>query len=133
SLFAFVFLVMLPAKQRALAAGMSADAAAYTAFRVGLAACFISGAIELGGAPLADWVRRNTPRAALLSTLSGIAISFIAIDFAMRTFELPLVALLPLGVILTTYFSGVSLPLRIPGGAWAVLLGTALAWAMTLF
>ena len=133
SLFAHVFLVMLPTKLAAMKAGATPDAAALSAFRVGLAACFFSGVIELGGAPLAGWVRRNLPRAALLSTLSGIAISFIAIDFAVRTFELPLVALLPLGIILTTYFSGVALPLRIPGGAWAVLLGTGLAWAMTLF
>jgi AGZA family xanthine/uracil permease-like MFS transporter len=131
SLFAYVFLVMLPAKLSAQAAGMSADQAALLAFRVGLAACFLAGAIELGGAPLADWVRRNTPRAALLATLSGIAISFIAIDFAVRSFELPLIALLPLGVILTTYFARVSLPFRIPGGAWALLFGTLLAWLST--
>jgi AGZA family xanthine/uracil permease-like MFS transporter len=132
SLFAHVFLVMLPAKLSAQAAGATHEQAALLAFRVGLAACFLSGAIELLAAPVADWVRRNTPRAALLSTLSGIAISFIAVDFAVRTFEVPLVALLPLGVILTTYFSGVVLPLRIPGGAWAVLLGTLSAWLMTL-
>ena len=60
--------------------------AALLAWRVGLAACFLCGVIELVGAPVADWVRRSTPRAALLSTLSGIAISFIAIDFAVRTF-----------------------------------------------
>ena len=36
------------------------------------------------GALVADSVRRATPRAALLSTLAGIAISFIAIDFAIR-------------------------------------------------
>jgi AGZA family xanthine/uracil permease-like MFS transporter len=131
SLFAYVFLVMLPAKLSALAAGQSAEQAALSAFRVGLAACFLCGAMELVGAPLADWVRRNTPRAALLSTLSGIAISFIAIDFAVRTFELPLIALLPLGVILTTYFAQVALPLRIPGGAWAVMFGTAAAWLMS--
>jgi AGZA family xanthine/uracil permease-like MFS transporter len=77
-------------------------------------------------------VRRNTPRAALLSTLSGIAISFIAIDFAVRTFEVPLVALLPLGVILTTYFARIALPLRLPGGAWALLLGTLSAWTTSL-
>jgi adenine/guanine/hypoxanthine permease len=132
SLFAYVFLVMLPAKLAAQAAGQSPEQAALTAWRLGLAACFLSAAIELGGAAVADWVRRNTPRAALLSTLAGIAISFIAIDFAVRSFELPLIALLPLGVILTTYFSGVSLPFRIPGGAWAVGLGTALAWGLTL-
>lgn len=132
SLFAFVFLVMLPVKLGAEARGASAEQAALVAWRVGLAACLLSAAIELAGAPLADWVRRSTPRAALLSTLSGIAISFIAIDFAVRTFQMPLLALLPLAVILTTYFSGVRLPLRIPGGAWALLLGTALAWSLTL-
>ncbi|MEY4575322.1 MAG: hypothetical protein RL701_25 [Pseudomonadota bacterium] len=131
SLFAYVFLVMLPAKLTAHSAGASDSDAALTAFRVGLAACFLCGAIELLGAPLADWVRRNTPRAALLSTLSGIAISFIAIDFAVRTFEAPLVALLPLGIILTTYFARVALPLRIPGGAWALIMGTLAAWGAT--
>src|SRR6185436_9857270 len=132
SLFAFVFLVMLPVKLRAMEGGATPDDAALIAWRVGLAACFLCGVIELAGAPVADWVRRATPRAALLSTLSGIAISFITIDFAVRTFEMPLVALLPLAVILTTYFSGVRLPLRIPGGAWAVALGTLAAWLLTL-
>ena len=132
SLFAFVFLVMLPVKLAAEAAGQNPAEAARSAFRVGLAACFLSGVLELLGAPAADWIRRSTPRAALLSTLSGIAISFIAIDFAVRTFQVPLVALLPLAVILTTYFGAVRLPLRIPGGAWAVGLGTLLAWLATL-
>jgi AGZA family xanthine/uracil permease-like MFS transporter len=132
SLFAFVFLVMLPVKLEAIAQGMAEAEAARTAFRVGLAACFLSGAMELLGAPIADFIRRSTPRAALLATLSGIAISFIAIDFAVRTFAMPLVALLPLAVILTTYFSGVRLPLRVPGGAWALGFGAIAAWLLTL-
>jgi AGZA family xanthine/uracil permease-like MFS transporter len=132
SLFAFVFLVMLPVKLSLLAQGASPEAAARDAWRIGLAACFLSGIIEVCGAPIADWIRRSTPRAALLSTLSGIAISFIAIDFAVRTFQMPLVAVLPLAVILTTYFANVKLPLRIPGGAWALGLGTLAAWGATL-
>src|SRR5689334_5239407 len=67
SLFAFVFLVMLPVKISAQQHGASAELAATTAWRVGLASCFLSGAIELLGAPIADFVRRSTPRAALLS------------------------------------------------------------------
>lgn len=128
SLFAFVFLVMLPVKLAAEARGATSAEAALTAWQVGLGACLVSGIIELAGALVGDSVRRATPRAALLSTLAGIAISFIAIDFAVRTLAAPLVAMLPLGIILTTYFAGVVFPLRVPGGAWAVLAGTVLAW-----
>ncbi len=130
SLFAYIFLVMLPVRIEALRRGMAPDAASHVAWQVGLAACMVSGLIELGGSFIAERVRRATPRAALLSTLAGIAISFIAIDFAVRTFQAPLVAMLPLGVILVTYFARVKLPFRIPGGAWALVLGSAAAWAL---
>jgi AGZA family xanthine/uracil permease-like MFS transporter len=133
SLFAFIFLVMLPVKLEAEASGMSPSEATVAAWRTGLAACFLSGLLELLGSMVAERVRRATPRAALLSTLAGIAISFIAIDFAIRTFRVPLVALLPLSVILATYFSGIKMPARIPGGAWAIGLGTISAWILTAF
>ena len=130
SLFAYVFLVMLPVKLAALSEGIGETEAAHLAWQVGLGACLVSGLMEAGGSLVAEHVRRVTPRAALLSTLAGIAISFIAIDFAVQTFESPLVAMLPLGVILTTYFSRTRMPFRIPGGAWAILLGTATAWIL---
>ena len=130
SLFAYVFLVMLPVKLAALEGGAGEAEAARVAWQVGLGACLISGAIELAGSFIAERIRRVTPRAALLSTLAGIAISFIAIDFAVQTFESPLVALLPLAIILTTYFARVKMPLRIPGGAWALMSGSAIAWVL---
>jgi len=127
SLFAYVFLVMLPAKLSA-PEGATPEQASRLAWQAGLCACLVSGVIETGGAFVADWIRKATPRAALLSTLAGIAISFIAIDFALRSFEIPIIAFLPLAVILGTYFSGVKMPLRLPGGVWAVLLGAVAAW-----
>ncbi|MEM9072236.1 MAG: NCS2 family permease, partial [Myxococcota bacterium] len=130
SLFAYVFLVMLPVKLAAEEGGASAEDAARIAWQVGLAACLVSGAIEAVGALVAEPIRRVTPRAALLSTLAGIAISFIAIDFAVRSFETPLVAMLPLAVILATFFGKEEMPLGVPGGAWAVALGSALAWIL---
>lgn len=130
SLFAYVFLVMLPVKQAALGRGATPAEASEIAWQIGLAACLVSGIIEVLGSLVAERIRKATPRAALLSTLAGIAISFIAIDFAIRTFANPIVAMLPLGVILTTYFSGHHKLLRIPGGAWAVLFGVAAAWLM---
>jgi adenine/guanine/hypoxanthine permease len=126
SLFAYVFLVMLPAKLAAEAQGLSAAAAVELSWQAGLVACLGSGLIELFGSWLADPLRRWLPRAALLSTLAGIAITFIALGFLFRTYAHPLVGLVPLGVILLTYFGQVKFP--IPGGLLAVLLGTGLAW-----
>ncbi len=130
SLFAYIFLVMLPVRSAALESGLSPEKASLVAWQVGLVACLFSGIIEFLGAFVAEKIRKFTPRAALLSTLAGIAISFIAIDFAIRTFENPLLAMLPLAVILTTYFARIKMPLHIPGGAWAVILGSALAWLL---
>jgi AGZA family xanthine/uracil permease-like MFS transporter len=130
SLFAYVFLVMLPVKLTAIAGGVAPDRAAELAWQAGLVACLGSGAIELGGSLLGEKLRQLVPRAALLSTLAGIALTFIAIGFLFRTFAAPIVGLVPLGVILLTYFGRVKF--AIPGGLLAVLLGIALAWGTKL-
>lgn len=130
SLFAYIFLVMLPVRLAALSQGVSSDQAAELAWQAGLVACLGSGIIEFSGAWVGDALRRLAPRAALLSTLGGIAITFIAIGFLFRTFANPVVGLVPLGVILVTYFGQVKF--AIPGGLLAVLLGISLAWATGL-
>ncbi|MFQ5693045.1 MAG: NCS2 family permease, partial [Nitrospinota bacterium] len=122
SLFAFVFFVMLPVYR--------ASGDPVLAWRVGLLACAVSGAVEFLGAFVGGWIRRWTPRAALLSTLAGIAVTFIAVDFSFRIFESPLVAMVPLAILLLQYLSRVALPGRLPAGLWAVAVGTALAWAV---
>ena len=126
SLFAHVFLVMLPAK--IAAAGAGAEDPARVAWQAGLVATLGSGAIELGGSFLAERLRRWTPRAALLATLSGIALGFISLGFLFRTFAHPIVGLTTLGVVLLTYFGRVRFKGNIPGGLVAVVLGVVLAW-----
>jgi adenine/guanine/hypoxanthine permease len=128
SLFAHVYLVMLPAKVLAAEAG-AADPSR-VAWQAGLLATFCSGVIELGGAFVADRVRRITPRAALLSTLAGVALGFISLGFLFRTFARPLVGLTTLGIVILTYFGRVRFKGRIPGGMVAVALGTMLSWAI---
>jgi adenine/guanine/hypoxanthine permease len=59
SLIAFVFLVMLPAKLAAQAAGSTNPA--QIAWQAGLLACFSNGVIELIGALVAERLRRCTP------------------------------------------------------------------------
>src|SRR5262245_11250586 len=126
SLFAHVFLVMLPAKVLATRAG-AADPAR-VAWQAGLLATFSSGVIELAAAFVGERVRRVAPRASLLSTLAGIALSFIAMGFLFRTFARPIVGLTTFGVVVLTYFGRVKFRGRIPGGMVAVGLGTLLSW-----
>ena len=126
SLFAYVFLVMLPAKLAAEAAG-AADPARI-AWQAGLAACIGSGLIELFGALFAEKLRKATPRAALLGTLAGIALTFISIGFLFRAYARPLVGLSTLAVVLLVYFGARRFRGGLPGGLVAVVLGTLLAW-----
>lgn len=130
SLIAHVLLVMLPVKLAVTANGMNEAQAANEAWKAGLVACFGSGLIELFGSFFAQSLRRVTPRAALLSTLAGIALGYISMPFLFRTFAHPEIGLTTLGIILLTYFGGVRFKGGIPGGLVAVGVGTALAWIM---
>jgi len=133
SLFGFVLFVMAPTYQEwAARPGVSAEEAAMVAWQVGMVACFLSGIIETAGGAIASRVRRATPRAALLSTLGGIAVGFISMEFVLRTFQYPLVAFVPLGILMARYLGHVRLPFRSPGGLVAVAAGTALAWSLNL-
>lgn len=130
SLFGHVFLIMLPAKLAAQAAGHPDPVR--IAWHAGLVATLAAGVIELLGATVADKIRKFTPRAALLSTLAGIALGFISLGFLFRTYAHPLVGLSTLGVVLLTYFGKVKFKFNLPGGAVAVLLGVILAWTTGL-
>jgi AGZA family xanthine/uracil permease-like MFS transporter len=130
SLVAYVLLVMMPAKLAAQAAG-AADPAR-VAWRAGLVACLGSGIITLLGSLVAERIRKMTPRAALLSTLSGIALGFISLGFLFRAFANPLVGLSTLAVVLLIYFGRVKWKGGLPGGFVAVALGTLLSWVTGL-
>lgn len=122
SLFAYVLFVMKPVMDQTHDADLT--------WRAGLAACIGSGLIELAGAFVAGWIKKVTPRAALLATLAGIAITFISMDFCFRIFADPIVGFIPLAFILIQYIGGVYLPGKVPAGFVAVLLGSCMAWVL---
>ena len=125
SLFAYIFLIMGPIYQDTNNPTL--------AWQAGLFACFLSGSMETLGAFVGDWLRRSTPRAALLAALAGIAMTFIAVGFVFQIFAAPALALLPMMIILVTYASRKTLPLGLPGGLVAVLTGVGLAWVLRAF
>ena len=95
---------------------------------MGLVACLGAGLIEVLAAPFAERLRRATPRAALLSTLGGIALGFISFSFLFRTYASPVVGFTTLGVILLVYFGKVRFRGGLPGGFVAVMLQSEQNW-----
>lgn len=132
SLFAYILFIMAPVYQENIAR-VGEKASGELAWKVGLLACLGSGIIEFVGSFIGGWVRRVTPRAALLSALAGIGIVFIASPFAFQIFERPLIAMLPLFIVLIVYFAQVRFPIGLPGGLVALLVGTVLAWIAPLW
>jgi AGZA family xanthine/uracil permease-like MFS transporter len=125
SLIAFIFLIMAPVYRETQDYKL--------AWQAGLFACFLNGLMETAGAFVGDWLRRNTPRAALLCALAGVALTFIAMGFIFQIFAAPLIGLLPMMLILITYASRVKWPFSLPGGLLAVGVGTLLAWVFQAF
>jgi adenine/guanine/hypoxanthine permease len=122
SLLAFIFLIMGPVYDETKDPLLT--------WRVGLSACLLSGLFETAGAFVGGWLRRVTPRAALLSALAGIALTFISMGFVFQIFARPWIALFPALLLVTTYASRTRLPFGIPGGLASILAGTCLAWAL---
>lgn len=122
SLIAFIFLVMAPVWQE------TKDPA--RVLEAGIFACLVSGLMELAFAFISDPLRRSAPRAALLSALAGVAITFIAMGFAFQIFASPGIALAPMFLILIAYSAKVKLPLGIPAGLLAILIGVGVAWIL---
>jgi adenine/guanine/hypoxanthine permease len=122
-MFIFLFGVLLPAKE------LTNDPE--LAWKIGLAACLISGLIEVLVSFSGNWVRNHLPRAAMLGALAGVALTFIAGEMLFKTFELPVVGLLVLAIIIIGIVGKVSMPFKIPSSLFAIIIGTVLAYALS--
>jgi len=130
TMIAYAFLVMLPARQLALSRGAAdPDSAAWQA---GLVACLGSGMIEFLGAFVAEGLRRMTPRAALLASLSGAGFAFLTLNFVFDLYAHPVVGIVTLGLALLFFFGGLRPRGGIPAALVILAVGTALAWATGL-
>ena len=98
------------------------------AWQAGIAWAFIIGVIILIGAFVGPYIRRFTPRAALLGTLAGISITFISMRPAAQMWEALWIALPVLAIIIVGFIGNVRLPGNFPVGLAALLVGTSIAW-----
>lgn len=98
------------------------------AWSVGVAWNFVHAVIEIAGAFVGSFIRKVTPRAAMLGTLAGVALTFIAMRPAMEVWEVPHIGLLSLAIVLIGWFARKTFPGGIPAGLLAVIIGTAIGW-----
>src|ERR1700690_3806698 len=118
TIFAYVFLIMGPIYTRTHDANL--------AWHAGIFASLMSGIVQTVGASCTDWLRRNTPRAALLSPLAGLALAYLCLGFIFGVFQQAAIALLPMLVLFTLYGSRLRLPYRVPPALFAIALGAVL-------
>ena len=125
TIFAYVFLIMGPVYARTHDATL--------AWHAGIFASLLSGVVQTAGAFCTDWLRRYTPRAALLCPLAGLALAYLCLGFVFGVFQQPAVALLPMLVLFTLYASRMKLPGRIPPALLAIGIGALLVAVMRRF
>jgi len=132
SMLAYIFFIMAPVYQQ-YRTTIGDEQAGILAWKVGMLACVVSAVLELGGAVFGSWIRKVTPRAALLAPLAAVAVIFIAGNFAFQIYDRPILAIPPLFIVLINYFSRLRFPLGLPGGFVAIIAGTVLAWSSGLW
>jgi AGZA family xanthine/uracil permease-like MFS transporter len=129
STFGMVFFVIGPAFAEAVAAGMDQEAAARRAWHIGMCAIVASGIFKMACAFVAGPVHRLVPRAALLGSLTGIALALITFLPLLEIVASPLAGLVALGIILTSLTARIPFPFKIPGALAALVIGGLIQFA----
>ena len=118
TIFAYVFLIMVPVYNRTHDAML--------AWQAGVFASLLSGVVQTAGAFCMDWFRRHTPKSALLAPLAGLSIAYLCLGFVFGVFQQASVALFPMLVLFALYGSKMKLPWRLPPALVAIALGAGL-------
>ncbi len=99
----------------------------------GLVWVFFQSFILMIGGFIAPYIRKITPRAALLGTLAGVSVTFISMRPALEMYMTPQIGLICFAIILVSWFGGVKYLKGIPAGLVAIAAGMLIAWGSNLF
>src|SRR5712672_1923844 len=124
-MFIVTFVIMLPI--------MLKTNAPIKGWEAGLVWVFFQSFILMIGGFVAPYIRRITPRGALLGTLAGVSITFISMRPALEMYMTPMIGLTCFAIILVSWFGGVKYPKGIPAGLVAIAVGMVIAWGSNLF
>jgi len=75
-------------------------------WEAGLVWVFFQSFILMIGGFVAPWIRKITPRAALLGTLAGVSITFISMRPALEIYQTPVIGLTCFAIIMVNWLGG---------------------------
>jgi AGZA family xanthine/uracil permease-like MFS transporter len=101
-------------------------------WQAGLVWVFFQSFILMIGGFIAPYIRRITPRAALLGTLAGVSVTFISMRPALEMYMTPIIGIPCFAIILVAWFGGFRYPKGIPAGLVAIAAGMLIAWGSNL-
>src|SRR3990167_2272428 len=120
-MFVVVFVIMLPI------AAQTGDP--IKGWEAGLTWVFVQSFVLMIGGFIPPYIRKITPRAALLGTLAGVSIAFISMRPALEMYMTPVIGVVCFAIILLSWFGGVRYFKGIPAGLVAIAVGTLIAWS----
>ena len=103
------------------------------AWEAGMVWIFVQSIVLMLGSFFGEWIRKVTPRAALLGALAGISITYISIKPLSAMYLTPIIGLLCFAVILVSWFGGYKLFRGSPAALIIICLGAFIAWTSNLF
>ncbi len=122
-MFVVVFVIMLPI---ALKTGDPIKG-----WEAGLTWVFVQSFVLMIGGFIAPFIRKITPRAALLGALAGVSIAFISMRPALEMYMTPVIGIVCFAILLASWFGGVRYFKGIPAGLVAIAVGSLIAWGST--
>jgi len=148
-LVAFIFSIILPTFSSCKKRGASDEECENLAWYVAIASNFMTGIILLVLCVVGELIRKNTPGVALLSSISGIGFTYLALNEYLPVAASPIVSFVPFAIVMLGYFSGGKSKISfffstkkknrilvrfgpIPIAFVALVVGTALGWATGL-
>ncbi len=105
---------------------------AYLAWAAGLVWSLLEGIIEVLGSFIGAKVRKIIPRAAMLGSLAGVSITYIALNPSFSVFAVPYIGLVALAIVLLGWVGKVKMPFNIPTGLVAIIVGVIIGWTSGL-
>jgi AGZA family xanthine/uracil permease-like MFS transporter len=129
-IFAFIFNIIYPVYFTSVDA-VGPSEAFLTAYKVAIAANFITGLLSVVFGIIGPTLLRMIPPAALLVPIAGIGFSFLGLEQLTTTLAAPLVGYLAIMWVYLGWYAGVKIgwgKFRIPEAVTVILVGVVMGW-----